>query len=100
MNSTDFNKIINKRVMTIKSTLASKGDEYAPGVDRLSNFKIAAILQKETPEEALLGMVAKHIVALCDFIKSHETRYDRYDEKLTDIINYCILLDGLLGEKK
>ena len=76
------------------------GDEYTGIDDRLLNFKLAATLQRCTPEQALLGFVAKHIVSVYDTINRGYKRDETYwKEKLGDIINYCILLSALIKEK-
>jgi len=102
MNTECFNKVVSHRVNTIHSVLAAKASEYARG-DRLGNFKRAASMQGVTPEKALVGMKAKHDVALQDFINDLDTGkiqcYERWNEKIGDVINYLILLDGLVQER-
>ena len=102
MNTECFNKVVSHRIETIQRVLAAKAEEYARG-DRLSNFKRAASIQGITPEKALVGMKSKHDVALQDFINDLDTGkiqcYERWDEKIGDIINYLILLDGLVQER-
>lgn len=102
MITQDFDRVIAHRIETIRRVLAAKAEEYARG-DRLSNFKRAASMQNTTPEKALVGMKAKHDVALQDFINDLDDgkiqTYDRWDEKIGDIMNYLILLDGLVQER-
>jgi hypothetical protein len=97
-----FNEIVTARLQKVKDTLTLKADEYARG-DRLSNFKQIAGLGGCTPEKALTQLVAKHIVALYDFIndldKDIHQLYSRWDEKIGDIIAYMALLDALLQER-
>lgn len=104
METEEFEDIILKnRLYLTEKVLGAKADEYARG-DRLSNFKKAAALLECTPEAALLGFVAKHIVALTDFVKDLETgkfqSLERWAEKTGDIINYMILLEALVVERK
>ncbi len=102
MNTPEFTELINNRLFLTEKILGAKADEYARG-DRLSNFKKASLLLSCTPEKALFGMVAKHIIALSDFIEDLEggkfQDLKRWDEKLGDIINYMILLEGLVIER-
>ena len=102
MKTEDSNQIVENRLQKVKDTLLAKADEYARG-DRLSNFKQIAILSGCTPEKALSGLVAKHIVALYDFIndldRNIEQPYPRWDEKLGDIIAYMVLLDAMRQEQ-
>jgi len=99
MTTEELNVIVERHITDLRETLSIKGAEYSLTPDRLKNFKDAAEFLECTPEEALFGFVAKHIIALKDFIK-HET-YSRkqIDEKIGDIICYMVLLDGLITER-
>jgi hypothetical protein len=88
--------------------LNRKGKEYAPGEDRLQNFKDAGELQSISPEQALFGMLAKHLVSLADMCKPltmwenlGPTLHSQavWEEKLTDAHNYLFLLEALLKER-
>lgn len=98
MTSGQFEKIVAERVQTIWTTLKIKGEEYSDEEDRLENFKQAGKLQQSSPEQALLGFVAKHVVAIYSFADTDATA-EQWEEKITDIINYMILLDALLQER-
>ena len=104
MTPQDFEKVFFDRVSKSEATLIAKAKEYASGTDRFNNFKKAAAFRSCTPENALWGMVSKHLVALSDFIDQLEAGEDvpeaQWDEKLGDSINYLILLDGLLEERR
>jgi hypothetical protein len=103
METKQFEEIVRNRLQSIITTLTAKADEYARG-DRLSNFKTAGALQGCTPERALGGLVAKHIVALYDFINDIDRGVvqspERWNEKIGDIIAYMCLLDALIVERK
>ena len=69
--------------------------------DRLGAFKAAAALQHTTPQRALAGMLAKHIVSLYD------TRYDVEDEQeidyalaitIEDLTESLQLYDAIMNE--
>jgi len=102
MNNVEFNAVVANRCAEINYILGRKAEEYARG-DRLSNFKKAAKLVNCTPERALFGFVAKHIIALMDFVEDIDEGLvqpqDRWDEKIGDIINYMILLEALVKER-
>ena len=99
MDLARFNKVIIDQLEYTESLLASKGDEYAKTVDRLANFKKAAALQDTTPVAALLGMLAKHIVSISDMcVSKADEPLERWIEKITDSINYLILLRALVEE--
>jgi hypothetical protein len=98
METKQFDEVMRNRLQATVKTLTAKADEYARG-DKLSNFKQIAALSGCTQEKALSGLVAKHIVALYDFIndldKGVNQPYVRWDEKIGDIIAYMILLDAM-----
>jgi hypothetical protein len=98
MKREEFDDIVAARLQVCKDTLSAKGGEYARGDDRLSNFKKAAKLTGQWPPDALLGIMVKHVVAIYDFAEAGETNMDRWSEKITDTINYLLLLEGLMKE--
>lgn len=102
-----FNKVVKEQLLTCESLLIGKGYEYAPdavdesAVDRLAHFKKAAAIIDGSPKEALLGMLAKHIVSISDMcIDGHEYSADRWTEKITDSINYLLILRAIVEEEK
>lgn len=102
MEQNQFNYVLQIRLEKTQKTLAAKADEYARG-DRLSNFKKMADMMDCSNERALLGLVMKHIVALTDFVndiqQGKRQPYERWDEKIGDIMAYMILLDAIVQEK-
>jgi len=104
MERSKFNIIVRERINSINTSLIVKGNEYAPQGDRLGNFKCGGVFNHETPERYLLGLVSKHIIALRDFIYELDTGgttrdKPQWNEKIGDIINYMILLEGLLADR-
>jgi hypothetical protein len=86
--------------------MARKSKEYSPGHDRLSNFKDAGAMQRISPEQALFGMLTKHLVSLADMCKAvmiggmdGGMTQAVWEEKLTDAHNYLFLLEALLKER-
>ena len=99
MTSPDFNKIVEDQLDRISNVLVKKAAEYNLDADRLSVFKHAAALSEETPEQALYGFMLKHIISITDMINSGNTYSEElWNEKITDICNYLILLQGLLRD--
>lgn len=81
--------------------LQRKTKEYTgDDTDRLGAFKAAAALQHTTPERALAGMLAKHIVSLYDMCFADGVNFgmDTWDEKITDSLNYLFLLKAVVKE--
>lgn len=100
MTPDEFDAVMQAVSAQCRDTLCKKGEEYSRNGDRLWNFKVAAAMQKVTPEKALWGMLAKHIVSLQD-ITDHPEEVDpaTFYEKSQDAINYLILLIGLMKER-
>lgn len=92
-----FTEIIHEQISRSLDTLDLKAKEYATD-DRLHNFKIAATLQGETPIQALGGMMSKHTVSIYDLIRTGSRDIDMWNEKITDSINYLLLLRALVEE--
>ena len=99
MQSSEFNKHLEKMQQITVETLKAKAAEYATDGDRLHNFKVAAAVQGITPMQALGGMMAKHTVSVYDMIG---TEYDYpvalWEEKIKDSINYLFLLWAMVQE--
>lgn len=94
-----FERVIQDQVCRCLDTLVVKAKEYATE-DRLHNFKVAAALHGCTPEKALAGMMAKHTVSVYDMCNSGEVyNLDLWDEKITDSINYLLLLRAIVEEE-
>ena len=106
MNQKDFNEVIVRQTDRCKSLLMAKGAEYAPKavktaeVDRLARFKKAAVVMNSSPKAALMGMLSKHLISISDMC-TDERQYSReqWDEKITDSINYFLILRALVEEE-
>ena len=100
MRNEYFEKLLNRRIESIRKTLESKGKEYATS-DRLYNFKRASEISQTTPEKALFGMLNKHLVSVIDLIEGRlENKALIVEEKIGDTINYLILLEAILEEER
>lgn len=99
MTAKDFNELVDRQLERIKAVLCKKEGEYNLEEDRLGFFKRAAALAQETPEQALYGFMLKHLVSLSDMVQSGKTYSEAlFEEKITDIENYLLLLLGLLKD--
>lgn len=83
-----------------KSCKRKQRNTQGGDTDRLGAFKAAAALQHTTPERALAGMLAKHIVSLYDMCFADGMSFDAgtWDEKITDSLNYLFLLKAIVKE--
>ena len=102
MTPEDFTESVRRRLIHCEFVLVPKGQEYSRGGDRLHNFKKAAAIEKCTPEKALLGMAMKHIVSIMDMVDDLPDLpgQNTQDEKFTDAINYLLLLEALIEERR
>lgn len=102
----EFNDVVIGQIEHCKSMLVVKGNEYAPeancngDADRLAHFKKAAILMRVTPKVALMGMLVKHYISLMDMcMKESEYPIEKWSEKITDSINYLLILRAVVEEE-
>lgn len=99
MTQERFNEIVKQETDRIKQVLVKKQGEYNLDADRLSHFKRAASLAQTTPEKVLFGYMLKHIMSIADMVATEDNySKDVWQEKMTDIHNYLILLLGLLED--
>jgi hypothetical protein len=104
MNHDAFDKILKRRIEQMEKVLGKKAAEYAKGNDRLHNFKRAGAMLRSTPEAALVGMLAKHLISILDMVDDLDqagflAAAHLWDEKLGDAVNYLVLLEGLVAER-
>ena len=102
MTPEEFAFVVEHQTRTCIDMLTAKADEYATDDDRLHNFKVAAGLQDVSAAQALAGMMAKHTVSIYDMIEARDQSYpdELWIEKITDHINYLILLRAIITEQK
>ena len=99
MKTEEFNKIVEDQLERIRSVLVKKADEYNLEEDRLGFFKRSAAFAQETPEQALYGFLLKHLQSITDMVQSGNSySEDLWREKITDAMNYLVLLLGLLED--
>jgi len=100
MNHKEFDKIVKARLKKCQDVLSAKDKEYSSDSDRLHNFKVAAAMSECSPCDALWGMWVKHLVSVRDLVYAPETVTEELiHEKIGDVINYALLLEGLLVEE-
>lgn len=100
MTNEVFNAVVDGQLELCRKLLCEKGKEYDSNTnDRFHSFKVAAELQNITPQQALAGMLAKHTVSIFDLIKADEPNLTIWEEKITDHINYLLLLKALIMDE-
>lgn len=101
MNSVDFNAVLQDQIDRVTAVLGSKAGEYATDDERLHNFKQAAALQGITLRQAVANFMAKHTISIFDLVqKPNNLPEELWNEKITDHINYLILLQAALAEER
>lgn len=108
MNTEKFEEIWTSQVASEKSVLLERAEVYATNGDRLDNFYSGAIMNKTTPMRYGFGLVTKHIIALRDIIiklsdgkgEYTEREAGKFNEYVTDIRNYSVLLKALYLEER
>jgi hypothetical protein len=100
MTTQEFNNVVTEQLKRIENLLVVKGAEYnLDENDRFSDFKQAAAFTGQTPEQVLYGYMLKHLMSITAMVQSEEGfTKERWDEKITDICNYLVLLQGLLKD--
>lgn len=99
MSLNEFNKLVDEQFEICHKVLDRKSKEYAPdNADRLSAFKTASHVLHKTPVQALVGQMSKHTVSLFELADKGCIDEELWLEKLTDSINYHLLLKGLIQD--
>lgn len=101
MDADHFNVTIAAQLDRSSRLLIEKNAGYSPAADKLAAFKTAADLQGISVKDALAGMMAKHTVSVYDMCRSGMSYdLDVWNEKITDHINYLLLLRAIVEEEQ
>lgn len=99
MKNDVFNGYVEMQIENCRNMLVRKSD-YGSQEDRLHNFQAFADLAGVSLEQVCGGYLGKHLVSVYDLIKKTEngepTDLDVWDEKITDSINYFIILSAIV----
>jgi hypothetical protein len=101
MHADRFHGILNSQIERTIKMLGNKADEYADDRDRLHNFRVISALQGIPLHQAVVNLMAKHTVSIFDLSQSIKpVSEEMWNEKITDHINYLILLQAALAEER
>jgi len=104
MTIAQFKKLAEKRfAYCLDLMVNAKHKEYSRNDDKLYNFKRAGHILNITPEKALAGMLSKHLVSVLDIADESGMENivpKKLDEKISDAINYLVLLEALIKERQ
>lgn len=93
MRQEEFEKLVVMLRKASMDTLIEKNANYAPGNDKLHNFKAGADIMGRTTAQACWGYLTKHLVALRDKVERNDfSDRDDFLEKCQDTINYICFL--------
>jgi len=100
MNKDTFDDVVDEVYDKCVNILSAKGLIYASDDDRFENFNTTAKDQEILPEEALRGMLGKHVTAVNKYItklsQGENTSKELWEASIFDCINYYLLLYGML----
>lgn len=103
MTNEEFKKICMSQFDHCYHIMTDRGEQYGRKGDRLAQFKDVALTRNTTPEDALMGMRAKHESSLeymvRDLAEGRCASLIQWQEKITDSINYLLLLKALICER-
>ncbi len=100
MNNQEFQNYFELQVLRSKKTLLKKAEHYATDQDRMVNFNQAAGLNDSSAEEALWGMLTKHLVSVSTMVIFPDSYNKKiWREKLGDSLNYLFLLSAMVEER-
>lgn len=100
MNNREFSESMERQYARCKELLCTKQAEYTPDKDVFEVFKKASTLCGEGGvKSAIFDFMLKHIVSISDMCHTNkEFSLDRWNEKLTDAMNYLFLLKAYVEE--
>lgn len=101
MKAAEFDDAVEAQIERSRDMLIQKNGAYNPNDDKLYIFKRTAMLRGTTPQGALSGMMAKHTGSIYEMCESgKEYPIETWDEKISDHINYLLLLRAVVEEQR
>ena len=99
-----FKELLEKRFTKTREVYSKKMNEYANDLDVFLSFKKGVGFSfQDTPEGVAWEYACKHFESIKTIISKipDEIPSDKLiDEKIGDAINYLIILEGLIKERK
>lgn len=101
MTNPEFHSVLEKQFETCRLLLGTKEAEYDKDEsDRLAFFKETAAFTGDNAKTALVYMMLKHVKSIADMAKTDSKDYCKWIEKISDNINYLMLLRAIVEEEK
>lgn len=99
-----FNDCIDNRLNECKELLTVKSVEYRRNNNPYHNFNVGAKFTGESSEKVLYGFLLKHLISLQDIVNDvNEGKLPSKEiiaAKVSDIINYMLILEALIEERR
>ena len=93
----DAQQLLNKCLQL----LASKNHDYSETQDAFANFKLAAHLAGIPTEQTLMTLLGMKLARLNQLLgKGKQPKHEAIEDTLMDVINYTLLLRGILKERE
>ena len=101
MNAARFDRIVEDRLAAAQVILTTAAEEYAHDSDRLANFKLISEItdNRISPEDVCLVYMLKHIIGISNYIAKREEQRDSVGGRITDAINYLLIMEAILTEQ-
>lgn len=106
MDRENFNKIVEARCESIKTTLVKKGEEYSTANNVFHNFDDSVgIAFAKSPEMVAWEYMSKHLQSIRDLVEQTQHGYagfpkeEMINEKIGDAVNYLILIEGMFKQR-
>jgi hypothetical protein len=99
MKEERFYELAGKMWVECMEIMRSKGQAYSGKEDKLGNFKRVAKKLGLSPKQVWYVYFAKHLDALSSYLKGEYVDSEPIKGRLQDLINYVLLLWGLIYEE-
>ena len=94
----EFLDHIEAHIEGVLATLKAKNKGYANDSNPFHNFLVASELEGILPEQALRGMMTKHVVSIYDMLRDpYRFTMPQWREKIGDNIAYLLILETMLS---
>jgi len=100
MDYAGFKRVIDQQFKRNYDELLARATETPAGGDLLNKIKLAASLQGVSTREAVAGMMSECTVDLFAMMTDvDEHTMEEWDEKITSLVNYLVLLKVVMAER-
>lgn len=102
MTNKDFYELMDKTFNDCLELARIKGADYTKGSqDALANFKEGGLSIGIDPKRVNWIFMNKHYQAITNYIKTDgKSQSEPIEERIKDMINYLVLLHGLIVEEQ